>query len=249
MRETLAMLVELQQLDDALRELREAKAKLAKMREENASSLALFEKMLGEREQRIGETRAFVKEKEAEIQDADDKVRRSRTRLSSITSQRELTALTKELDTARRGNQQRSEELLKLMEQLEQAGADLDKKRGEREALAEQMKALEASLEAAVARGEEDAVHHTARRKELVAALPRDVIGRYERISRGRAGLAVADLTTHGTCAACNIEVPPQTFIRLQRLDGYEICQNCQRMLVYKRGLAAPEAAGEEEAV
>ena len=48
-------------------------------------------------------------------------LRRARARLPTITSQRELTALNKELESGRHRNQKRTEELLKLMQQLEEA--------------------------------------------------------------------------------------------------------------------------------
>ena len=52
-----------------------------------------------------------MQRKEAEIKESEDNARRARGRMSSIRSQRELNALNKELDSARRMNLQRSEEL------------------------------------------------------------------------------------------------------------------------------------------
>jgi predicted nucleic acid-binding Zn-ribbon protein len=257
-KQTLEMLVELQRLEDELRDLRTAKAELEALERDNAEALEGFDAMLAEQAARIDETKAFCEEKEAEIKETEEANRRSRTRLSGITNQRELNALNKELETQRRLTQQRNEELLKLMEQLEAAQADYAKRKAERDELAEQMKALEAELAARVEDKAALADQYTARRKELRGKLDRGLVSRFDRISRGRDGIAVADVVD-GTCTGCRMQVPPQVFIRLQRMESLEQCQSCVRMLVWFAGvdgataetsagpppIGAPEAAAE----
>ena len=102
MKETLRALVELQDLEDSLRDLRLLKEQLLKLTQENELTRQMFTQMLAEREGQLDEVRAFCKEKETGIKEAEDNARRARGRLNSIQSQRELTALNKELDTARR---------------------------------------------------------------------------------------------------------------------------------------------------
>ena len=147
MKETLRALVELQELEDSLRDLRTLTKQLVSLREDNEASRQMFTAMLAERSAQLDEIRTFCKEKEAEIKSAEDVARRARGRMSSIQSQRELTALNKELDTARRLNAQKSEELLKLMEQLEVATTDFEKKTNEFNELNEQMASAEQEIE------------------------------------------------------------------------------------------------------
>lgn len=244
MKQTLEMLVELQRLEDELRDLRTAKADLEALEQENAEALEGFDTMLAEQATRIDETKAFCEEKEAEIKETEEANRRSRTRLSGITNQRELNALNKELETQRRLTQQRNEELLKLLEQLEAAQGDYAKRKAERDALAEQMSALEAELAQRVQDKAALADQYTARRKELRSKLDRGLVGRFDRISRGRDGVAVADVVD-GTCTGCRMQVPPQVFIRLQRMESLEQCQSCVRMLIWFAGIdgATPETS------
>ena len=118
MRETLAMLVELQSLEDALRDLRINKQRLATLQTENAETKEVFLQMLAQQRLQIEETQAFCTEKETDIKGAEENARRARTRMSGVTSQRELTALNKELEIARRTNQQRTEEVVKLLDDI-----------------------------------------------------------------------------------------------------------------------------------
>ena len=104
------------------------------------------------------------------------------------------------------------------------------------------MAALVKEKKVAIKALEEHAGEYNERRGQIREQLPRPLVGRYERISRGRNGEAVTDVEA-GTCASCNMKVPPQVFIRLQRMESLEQCQSCQRLLVYTEGLAEDAAS------
>lgn len=239
-REKLAMLLELQRLDDELRDLRKASATLDALKTENAETLSFFNARLTERAAQIEETQAFCKEKRADIERAEEDLRRSRSRLSNISSQRELTALNKELDSARKAISTRNEELKRLTEQLDETEEDQEKKGVEREALFKEMRAVEARLEADLEVRRAESSRIEARKGELRGLLGGPLFSRYTRISKARGGVAVSD-ATGGKCAGCNIAIPPQVYIRLQRLESLESCSNCQRYLIFFRGVAGAE--------
>ncbi len=247
LRETLVALVDLQRLEDELRDLRVAKAELEAMRRDNAEALAGFDAMLAAQVERIDETKTFYAEKEQEIHETEDNTKRSRARLTHITNQRELTALNKELDAQRRQIQQRNEELLKLMEELDAAEADRQKKQDARQTLQSQMVALEAELAGRVEVREGRAAEQMKRRAEIRAVLDRQLVARFDRIAKARDGVGVADVVD-GTCSGCKIQVPPQQFIRLQRMESIEQCPSCVRILVYFTGVDGLSAGGPEVA-
>lgn len=232
-KQTLENLVELQGIDDALRDLREARTRLVGIEKENQESLAVFDKMLSVVADRIAETQTFCKEKEDEIRDAEANLSRSRQRMGTISSQKELTALNKELDTARKSSQSRAEELAKLQEQLKAVEVDHQRRTDERNKLVTDMRAIESHLKDEVAKKEAGVNDLQGRRKALLGTLTRELVSKYERISKGRNGQAVIAISTE-TCTGCNIAVPPQVFIRLMRMETLEACANCSRLLVYR---------------
>lgn len=232
MKETLAHLVELQAIEDELRDLRQTKARLETLTRENAEVREVFEQMLAERAEQIEEVKSFCKEKEDGIKEAEEDTRRSRNRLSMITSQRELTALNKELDAARRKNSQSKEDLGKLQEQLAEANADFDKKQGEYAALKAQMNEVEDGLRQRIADREAGITAQRARQAELRKALDPGLFSRFNRTVKARKGVAVAAIGADGTCTGCRMQTPPQQFIRIQRLQSIEYCQHCRRILV-----------------
>ena len=248
-KETLRNLFELQQLENDLRDLRVAKERLVGLEKDNIETRSVFEEMLANREAQLGEVRTFCKEKETEIKDSESNARRARARLTKISSQRELNALNKELDTARRMNQQRNEELQKLNAQLEEAVGDLTKKQSEYASLVEQMEQAETDLKTEIAEREADAGDNQARQQEIRKNLDPALRSRFDRISKGRDGWAVAEVKAgNEQCVACRVAVPPMTFIRLQRCETIESCQNCKRLLVYRPALFPDETVGVEAA-
>jgi predicted nucleic acid-binding Zn-ribbon protein len=241
-KQTLENLVELQGIDDALRDLREARTRLTSITKENAESLVVFDKMLSIVGDRIAETQTFCREKEDEIREAESNLSRSRQRMNSIQSQKELTALNKELDAARKASQSRAEELGKLQEQLRGVEVDHARRTEERNKLVGDMRAIEQHLTDEIAKKEASLDELQARRKALIGTLPRDLMSKYERISKGRNGVAVIPISTE-TCTGCNMAVPPQVFIRLMRTETLEACANCSRLLVYRPGAGGVAAA------
>ncbi len=249
MRETLKLLVELQDLEDALRDLRALQENLEKVSVENAESRVVFEEMLKARESDIRETEAFCKAKQAEISEAEENARRARTRMTSITSQRELTALNKELDIARRKNQSNSEELKKLSEQLGAAQADYEKKKSELAELSGQMTQIENDIRQDISEREADASLQRNRQLEIRKVIDKRALSTFSRISKGRNGIGVASVTNE-ICSACRMAVPPQVYIRVLQMESIEQCHNCLRIIVYREGLEQnPPAADAPEEV
>ena len=244
LKQTMEYLVDLQAIDDDLRHLRDARSGLEKIELENQESLVVFDKMLAAVAERLQETRAFVHEKEEEIRDAEANIGRSRQRMAGIQSQKELTALNKELETARRAVQARTEELAKLQEQLKVAESDHDRRSAERTTLAAEMSVVEQHQRDLITSKLVSVNDLQARRKVIQSKLSRELLSKYERISKGRNGQAVIALSTE-TCTGCNIAVPPQVFIRLIRGETMEQCAHCSRLLVYKPGSAPTESLSE----
>ena len=111
------------------------------------------------------------------------------------------------------------------------------------------MEQAESDLKTEIAEREADSGENQARQKEIRAALDPALRSRFDRISRGRDGWAVSEVKAgNEQCVACRVSVPPMTFIRLQRCETIEICQNCKRILVYKPALFPDESVGAEAA-
>lgn len=237
MKETLLLLLELQELENSLRGLREITTSLETVKVDNQASLELFDRLLSENAVQLDEILTFCKTTQAEIDKSSDDARRARQRMNSITSQKELNALNKEIETARRNNQNNTEELKKLQAQYDEAKAAYEKRLSDIEAMRTEMKGIEDGMVAEIeARTVQSSVQR-ARKEEIHGTVDRPILSRFNRVMSNRAGVAIAEVMNE-ICGGCRMKVPPQQYNRVMRMNSLESCQQCSRMLVYRESFA-----------
>lgn len=69
-----------------------------------------------------------------------------------------------------------------------------------------------------------------AQRKDLVAALGAAVLETYERVRRGRRGVAVGEVRD-GFCTACNVRLRPQIYNDIRMNETVLTCESCSRIM------------------
>lgn len=167
-----------------------------------------------------------------------DRIRERETKLYAIKTNKEYQAALKEIAEGKRLNREREDRILKQMEVIESTGKEItqllqasaDKEaecRTAVEALAAEARTLEA-----------DRATKTGEREGLLGQLHRDVIRLYEHV-RQRLADPVAPVR-RGICQGCNMRIPPQQFIELQRGTALTQCPSCHRLLYPVEETAAP---------
>jgi hypothetical protein len=72
----------------------------------------------------------------------------------------------------------------------------------------------------------------TAERAGILSTMTPKVASEYERIRKGRMGVAIAEVL-QGRCSKCNIQLRPQFLQELKRGDSIMVCESCRRMLYW----------------
>ena len=65
-----------------------------------------------------------------------------------------------------------------------------------------------------------------------MAEMTPKIASEYERIRKGRAGVAIAE-AVNGRCSKCNITLRPQFLQELKQGNAIMVCESCRRMLYY----------------
>ena len=241
MKETLLLLLELQELENSLRGLRELKTNLGTVKTDNQQSLELFDRLLSENATQLEEILSFCKTTQQEIDKAADDARRARQRMNSITSQKELNALNKEIETARRNNQNNTEELKKLQAQYDEAKAAYEKRVADIESMKTDMQAIEDGMVAEIEERTTQSSAQQTRKDEIYSTVDRPLLSRFNRVMANRAGVAIAEVNNE-ICGGCRMRIPPQQYNRVLRMNSLESCQQCSRILVYREGFAQDQS-------
>ena len=150
--------------------------------------------------------------------------------LSSVTSMREATAATAQLEQAKRMIDEDERELAAIGQRLAEANRAVD----DRERTAQELERAQAEAHASLAADQADIerqlVEARRERDGKAKSVPRALLGRYERIRSRKRVHAVFPLRGH-SCGNCDTMIPLQRRSVMTGTGATEICEGCGVML------------------
>jgi predicted nucleic acid-binding Zn-ribbon protein len=233
LREEITRLMDLQVIDRQLNELEQSLNSIAgrvdQLREETQRNQAELDRIT-EEEKTITAAR---KKSERELAEGEVRIRNKRMRLTLIRNDKELQALTHEIDSLKETNQRLEGELIGSLE-----GADTRTARIKEltEAIAKgraDLLAAEKEIADQVEELKSNIAKHRKSREKVAENIEANLLARYQMIFSRRAGVAVA-LAKSGTCQGCRMRLPPQLYNEIQKHLQIHFCPNCQRVLYYE---------------
>lgn len=174
-----------------------------------------------------------------EIEEDSNRIKKSKNKMMQVGNEREHQAIVREMDTLERSSRAREEERLTLLDEIQIASEQLGDIENEYNALKAELDEKTASLESAEAEAEDRLQVLNRKRDHASENIPRPVFLRYEFI-RERLEHPVIVPVRNGICTGCNIAIPPQTYIDLQRGQQIWSCPNCQRLIFWDEHYDAP---------
>jgi len=241
LREEISRLIHLQGIDRQLQELEQSLASIAgrvdQLRDETESNQAELDRLTEQNK----EITAARKKAERELAEGEVRIRNKRMRLTLVRNEKELQALTHEIESSKETNQRLESELLAAME-----GADARTARIKEltEAIAKgraDLAAAEKEIAAEVEELKSNIGKHRKSREKVAETIDANLLARYQMIFNRRAGVAVA-LAKGGTCQGCRMRLPPQLYNEIQKHRQIHFCPNCQRILYYEEQAEKPNS-------
>ncbi len=163
------------------------------------------------------------------LEESKEHTKQREARLYGIKTTKEYQAALKEIATAKRDHVSLDAELKQLatsLESLKTETSELEEKDKNIESQIEQEKqAIQGELE----KLNQEMNEGIRLKKEIFETLDKGLVTRYERVLLRRQP-AVAGVRG-GTCQECNISIPAQMFIELQRGNEIFSCPSCSRIL------------------
>lgn len=233
MRESLKLLIELQELDLIIdgerKKQQEIPEKIKKLQEEYNKDLEKLE------EYKKGSSRLQVekKNKEIELESREETIKKYQKELNAIKSNEAYKAMLKQIEDANREKSTLEDEILEMMQKSEDLQRECERKKAQtlesKETmdkeigdLNEKSKQLSIELEAL-----------GKRRGSYIGEIPQETLKRYENIKDNKGGLAVVNIDGN-SCGGCHINVTPQLISEAMRDEELVICENCGRIIYWK---------------
>jgi len=228
----LQLLIELQQVERKIQALSDQQARapeqLAALEELARSAEA------GRDRQRemVENARKARRRVELEVEELEQRARKSRERLGSVKTNKEYQALLKEIEDLQGLIREREDQILEQMETVERHRSLLEE--GERAAEEARQRLTSEGAEIEAERARADSQMEVLRRQQeaLNPQIPADLLQTYRVLRAHRSGTAVAPVV-QGACQMCHMNLPPQVFIDLQKDEHVLHCPTCQRIIYW----------------
>jgi len=224
--------IELQQVDYRVAELDSRIVALPAEIKTLESQLSNFLHAHEDRKHRLAANQRERKDLEGEIQSIQARITKHKDQLYQVKTNDQYKAMLKEIENEEGEIRKIEDRILEKMVEAEdlqsrvaEAAARLE---GEKARVAGEVRQLEADKQAA----EDERGTLVDHRKELTASLSADVLELYERVRKGRNGLAVAAVR-NGFCIGCHVMLRPQRYNDVRQNAGILTCESCQRILYY----------------
>jgi uncharacterized protein len=241
----LERVIALQKLDTAAHD---ARTRLAEAPDRAAALDARLEaarQQLADAKARIAENQAKRREIEKDVAMHQGRLSKFREQAMAVKTNQEYHAIQKEIGFAQTEIKALEDRILELMLDADEQNAAV--KRAEK-GLADEQKAVDAEKKRLAAAGTEleaSIERLAAERRGIIATLDAKVLEIFERVAKGRHGVAVAE-ARDAICTICHVRLRPQVFNNVRKNDSIIQCDSCQRILYFA---GAPAAAPATDAV
>lgn len=203
-----------------IRKIEEAGELLERLEEDKA-------KLLPE----IDALKARIRDAEARLAETKERAARNEKRVNEVKNDKEIKALTKEMNEAKKALKQNDDDLAALNTKLNAETDRLKAKEDEARAKSAEIENLKKELEEQKASWEALLGEKKKARDGLAASVSPDIIKKYETIRSRRGGRAVVPVRKEA-CQGCYIHIPPQAYIELKKGSTELImCPHCHRIL------------------
>ena len=230
--EQIKILVELQKIDaDIYRSKKELESQPT-LKKKIETDFDRKKALLKAAEEELKTAQLKQKEKEGDLQSKEEKIKKLQSQLYQLKSNKEYTAMEMQIKGLKADNSVLEEEILKLLDVVDLVKAKVAKEKEHLAGEERQMKEELAKLSQQALRINSEVASQEEKRKAFSPNVEAKLISQYERILKGREGLALAPVRNN-SCGGCHMELPPQRVNEIQIAEKLIVCESCARILYW----------------
>ncbi len=199
--------------------------------------IAEIEKKLDAQKRRLEADKAALvanqrekKKLEGDIQTHEQKITKLRDQMMTAKTNEVYKAFQHEIEFCQKEISRTEDLILELMGAAEALDANVKTAQVELDAKKKDVDGEKKHAEERTAVDRQEIQTLLAERATIVADMSPKVASEYERIRKGRAGVALSEAIA-GRCSKCNVAIRPQFMQELKLAQGIMYCESCKRIL------------------
>ncbi len=232
MRDQLEYLIQLQEIDNQLLELRLERGNLPETVERLRAEIEETTHSLdGKREEQLnaGKERRRI---ENEVELAKVSLKKYQEQLFKVTTNREYDAISTEIESAKQTVNNGEAHIIELLGREEELAEKITTLETHLEEIKADFEVRDAELQEKIAETSDLENKLNRKRKKTVEQLAKPVFAHYERIHIAKEdGMGVARVYM-GACGGCFAAIPPQKLMEIGSMEDFILCETCGRILV-----------------
>ena len=234
-------LVKLQNIELEIRKLEQALGQVDRRTAELEAQLNEFTGTVESAEAKVRELTKMSRALDADLQMNQGRIAKSHEKLRAVKTNKEYQSGLKEIEDLQVIVSKIEDDILGYLDQIEVTTQEL---RDHQARLSTQTGRID--LEKETVRQEAAEAREKLQRLQAEAALlsgqlPAEVLSLYRRVKAKKAdGIAIASVGA-SVCRGCNVNIPPQMYNELQRVDRLKNCPNCERIIFWEDEESRPE--------
>jgi len=233
LKEQILFLVELQninfEIDERMLRNVDLPKEIARLDEESEA----IEREMEESGQRLDKLKTDYKTKETALKNGVENLKKAKSRLLEVKTNKEYEATLKEIDTINEKNSGIEDEIIHMLEEVDKAGEDLKTKEsetaGRRTKREDEMKKMKKEQESIGSTLE----NILKKRDSVRSGIKANLLKRFDVIKDRKNGRTVVSVWKE-VCSGCYMNIPPQMYNELQRNERLMLCPHCGRIMYWE---------------
>jgi predicted nucleic acid-binding Zn-ribbon protein len=181
------------------------------------------------------------REDEGEVKSIEDQIELSNVKLRSVKTNKEYQSMLKEIDELRKKKSSIEDQMITALDKIEISEKEIDVLNADLADLSSETQSKKEEIrDNALGQRDELETSKTIR-DGIFEELDLKIQSLYKRVKQQNGGIGVAGVLD-GVCQVCRMNIPPQLFIELMRMQSLLMCPNCQR-IIYPQSLIEEEKA------
>jgi len=229
----LKSLIELQAIDSQIGELERGKAAIPKQIESGKAGVKEKQNQLTEAESSLAQLQKERKDLEIDVMEENDHAAKTKTKLSSVKTNKEYSAILVEVDAVKEKILTLEDRELELMEILERKERELLPLKANCKEEEEKFNEYKLKKEAESERTEKELEVIRPRRSQAADNLDVKLLEHYTKVFNARGGVVVVPI--HGNiCQGCLQPILPHQVLDVKSGETIIYCEQCSRILYWE---------------
>jgi len=232
-REQIDTLVELQVIDTQTTQIEAYLKEVPLKIEELDAQIDEYGKTVAEQETALSELKKKYRDNEADVKANQDLIRKSNQKLPAIKTNKEYQAILKEIEDLRKKNSRIEDEMLTALDKIEAEETQLAEKNEALEKLKQEIQQEKNGLQETYQTEKEKLDALKGDWKRVSEKMDPQLLKRFLSV-RSQTKNAAIVAAVDAVCQGCYMNIPPQMYNELQRIDSLKFCPHCHRIIYWQ---------------